>query len=85
MDQQVEHLRLDGDGLAGAPQLAPIHVKDVIVKEKLQVGPQLGWRQSRAIIGGFSATNQGDRKVFRPGRGHPDGVDRICRSAAAGE
>jgi hypothetical protein len=39
MDQQVEHLRLDGDGLAGAPQLAPIHVKDVIIKEKLQVGP----------------------------------------------
>ena len=33
--QQVEHLRLHGDGFAAAPQLAPTHVKDLIRKGKL--------------------------------------------------
>ena len=35
VDQQVEHLRLDGDGVGAAPQLAPVHIKRMIAKEKL--------------------------------------------------
>jgi hypothetical protein len=71
MDQQVEHLRLHGDALSGAPQLAPLDVKHMIIKEKLHLGPNPGRQPFSAIIGGFSVTNQASRKVFRPGRRHP--------------
>ena len=39
MHQQVEHLRLHGDQPAGAPQLAALDIKYMILKEKLHVGP----------------------------------------------
>ena len=38
VNQQVEYLRLNGDGLGTAAQLAPVGVKRVIGKEKLHVG-----------------------------------------------
>jgi hypothetical protein len=76
MDQQVEHLWLQGDAFATAPQLAPLHVKHVIVKEKLHLGPNPGRHRFSGIIGGFSVANQAPRKVFRPGRRHPARVDR---------
>ena len=37
IDQQVEHLRLDGDSFGAAAQLAPVGVKRMIGKEKLHV------------------------------------------------
>jgi hypothetical protein len=40
VDQQVEHLRLNGNRPGAAPQLAPVRVKCVAAKEKLHVdGP----------------------------------------------
>ena len=38
-NQQVEHLRLDGDRLGGATQLAPVGVKRMIGKDKPHVLP----------------------------------------------
>ena len=32
IDQQIEHLRLDGNGLGAAAQLAPVGIKHMIVK-----------------------------------------------------
>jgi hypothetical protein len=37
VDQQVEHLGLDGNGLGTAAQLAPVGIKPVIGKEKFHV------------------------------------------------
>ena len=34
-NQQIEHLRLDGDGFGAAMQLAPVGVEQVIGKDKL--------------------------------------------------
>src|SRR4030088_1688460 len=47
MDQQVEYLRLHGDAPAAAAQLAPLHVKDLIIKEKLRPGQSTKRRSSR--------------------------------------
>ena len=38
VNQQIEHLRLDRNGLGAAAQFAPIDVKRMIGKEKLHVG-----------------------------------------------
>jgi hypothetical protein len=38
VNQAVEHLRLDGDGLETAARLAPIGIKHVIGRDKLHVG-----------------------------------------------
>ncbi len=38
VNQQVEHLRLDGNGLGTAAQLASVGIKRMIGKEKLHVG-----------------------------------------------
>ncbi|MGH6765101.1 MAG: hypothetical protein ACREC2_05710, partial [Bradyrhizobium sp.] len=35
MDQQIEHLRLQGDRLAAAKQFAPFGVKRMVVEAKL--------------------------------------------------
>ena len=37
--QDIEHLWLGRDQLGAAPKLPPVHVKDMIAKEKLHVGP----------------------------------------------
>ena len=42
VDQQIEHLRLDGNGFGAAAQLAPVGVKHVIGKEKLHVAAPTG-------------------------------------------
>jgi hypothetical protein len=70
IDQQIEHLRFKGDQRAVVPQLAPIDVKCMIVEEELHTSSRQGGSVS-GIIGGFSATNQVPRKVFRPPLRHP--------------
>jgi len=40
INQQIEYLRLDGNGLRTVAQLAPVSVKGMIIKEKLHGGPQ---------------------------------------------
>jgi hypothetical protein len=56
-------LRLDGDGFAAAPQLAPANVKNLIGKDKLH---RCRPRESRiqAIITAISRANQAAVKVF---------------------
>jgi hypothetical protein len=39
VDQQIEHLRLDVNNRAGAPQLVPRHIDLEIPKAKIQCGP----------------------------------------------
>jgi hypothetical protein len=36
VDEEVEHLRLDRDQLAAAPQLPPLDIKYMIIKDKLR-------------------------------------------------
>jgi hypothetical protein len=38
VNQQVEHLRLDGNGLGTAVQLSPVGIEHMTGKEKLHVG-----------------------------------------------
>lgn len=38
VDQQVEHLRLDGNGLGTPAQLAPVGIERMTGKQKLHVG-----------------------------------------------
>jgi hypothetical protein len=40
IDQQIEHLRLHGNGCAAAEQLAAFGIKHMIIKDKLHVAPQ---------------------------------------------
>jgi hypothetical protein len=41
IDQQVEYLRFDGNGLRTAAQLTPVGIEPVISKDKLHVVPQI--------------------------------------------
>ena len=44
VDQQVEHLRLDGNGFGTAIKLAPLRIEGVIGKAKLHVVAPVGLR-----------------------------------------
>jgi hypothetical protein len=71
VDQEVEHLRLDGNALDTAAQLATVGIKRMIVKEKLHVAPQTALRsRSQEIIKPVSRTNHALGKVFRPRSRH---------------
>ncbi len=48
IDQQIEHLRLDGNGLGAAAQLAPIGVKRMIRKQKLHAAAR-PWNRIPAL------------------------------------
>ena len=71
--EQVEHLRLDGNRVGAAPQLAPVRVEHMIAKEKLHVAApfaisNLGLSE---IIKAVSKENQALTKSFaRSGRTH---------------
>ena len=60
VDQQVEDLRLDGNGLRPAAQLAPVRVKRMVGKEKLHASTS--WGRSHETIEPIS------RSVSRPGQ-----------------
>ena len=55
-------MRLDGDGFAAAPQLAPANVKNLIGKDKLHFYRPVYAPQ--AIITAISRANQAAVKVF---------------------
>src|SRR4029077_19306422 len=65
INQQVEYLRLDGNGLGAAAQFAPVGVKCMIAKEKLHWRPHQCKPGPREIIKPASRTNQGPGKAFR--------------------
>ena len=73
VNQEVEHLRLDGNRFGTAVKLAPLGIEGVIGKAKLHVVAPVGARGSpQGIITPISRTNQGLGKVFRSrSRHHP--------------
>ena len=80
VDQKVEHLRLERDQLAVAPQLAPVRVEDIIPEKKLQLCRlPVADRASNAIIKRFSRTNQAAVKGFCAGAAHRRGHDSNAR------
>jgi hypothetical protein len=61
IDQQVEHLRFDGNSVVTAAELAPIGIKRMAGKEELHVAtPPV----SHGIIKPVSRTNQGKGKAL---------------------
>ena len=63
VNQQIEHLRLDGDRSGAAPQLAPVHVKSLIAKDKLHFRRPAD-AVLEAIIKAISRANQAAVKAF---------------------
>src|SRR5262249_12821420 len=58
VDQEVEYLRLDGNALGAAAQLATVGIERVIVKEELHVAPQIALpSRSQEIIKPVSRKN----------------------------